>query len=197
MISITKETIKKFLQKLQKQGDAPSLIIKKLIIVDKFLTWAYQNNLIKENVLKQIKEEIENIMSKITDQNLKQEPNFLTESPKVTPPLSSFEKAAYAGEKKTEGIFGEISLRFHLQTYKIKSFLFGLLKKVPLLDSRFSGNKKEELKEKKAPSGFDFSNFGIHHYIGFLFFLIFLGFLGAGLYNHFFLKVERPLAYPI
>jgi len=197
MIPINKETINKFLKKLHQRGESPSLIIKKLIIVDKFLTWAYQNNLIKENILKQIKEEIENIMSKITDQNLKQETNFFTESPKVIPPLSSFEKAAYAGEKKTEGIFGEISLRFNLQTYKIKSFLFGLLKKVPLLDSRFSGNEKEEIKEKKAPSGFDFSNFGIHHYIGLLFFLVFLGFLGTGLYNKFFLKVERPLAYPI
>jgi len=39
MIPITKETIKKFIQKLQKQGDAPSLILKKLIIVNKFLTW--------------------------------------------------------------------------------------------------------------------------------------------------------------
>lgn len=190
MINITKETIKKFLQKLQEQGDTPSLILKKLIIVDKFLTWAYQNNLIKENVLKQIKEEIENIMSKITDQNIKQEPNFLTESPKVIPPLSSFEKAAYAGEKKTEGIFGEISLRFHLQTYKIKSFLFGWLKSLPLL-SKKTASKETEEKEKKVPSGFDFSNFGIHHYIGFFFLLIFLGFLGAGLYNRFFLKVER------
>jgi len=197
MMPITKETIKKFLQKLQKQGDTSYLILKKLIIVDKFLTWAYQKNLIEADVFKQIKEEIDNIKSKIEDKKLKEETILITESPKFIPQIADLEKAAYAGEKKTEGIFGEISLRFHLQTYKIKSFLFGLLKKVPLLDSRFPFNKKEELKEKKAPSGFDFSNFGIHHYIGFLFFLIFLGFLGAGLYNHFFLKVERPLAYPI
>ena len=197
MIPITKETIKKFIQKLQKQGDAPSLILKKLIIVNKFLTWSYQKNLIEADVFKQIKEEIDNIKSKIEDKKLKEETILITESPKFIPQIADLEKAAYAGEKKTEGIFGEISLRFHLQTYKIKSFLFGLLKKVPLLDSRFSGNEKEELKEKKVPSGFDLSNFGIHHYIGLLFLFIFLGFLGAGLYNRFFLKVERQLAYPI
>jgi intein/homing endonuclease len=185
MIPLNKETIKKFLQKLQKQGDTPSLIVKKLIIVDKFLTWAYQKNLIEADVFKQIKEEIDNIKSKIEDKKLKEETILITESPKFIPQIADFEKAAYAGEKKTKW------------TYKIKSFLFGLLKKVPLLNSRFSGNDKEELKEKKVPSGFDFSNFGIHHYIGLLFLLIFLGFLGAGLYNRFFLKVERPLAYPI
>ena len=207
MMSITKKTIKRFFQKLQKQKDTPSLIIKKLTIVDKFLTWAYQKNLIEQDIFRQIKEEIDNIKSKVTlqfekqkskveDEKLKQEYILTTESPKLTPSITDFEKAAYAGEKKTEGIFGEISLRFNLQTYKIKSFLFGWLKSLALLGGKKTTIKKKS-KEESSTSGFDFASFGIHHYIGLLFFLIFLGFLGAGLYNRFFLKVERPLAYPI
>jgi len=208
--NISKKTINTYLQKLQEQGDSFSLILKKLSIIDKFLTWAYQKNLIEKDTFKQIKEEIDTVKSKVKsqkskveDKKLKAEAILITESKKTTPSIVDFEKAVYTGEKKTEGFFGEISLRFHLQTYKIKSFLLGLLKRVPLLDSRFRGNDKEkindkeEIKEKKPTAEFDISNLGIHHYIGFLFLLIFLGFLGAGLYNKFFLKVERPLAYPL
>ncbi len=38
--------------------------------------------------------------------------------------------------------------------------------------------------------------FGPHHYIAFLIILLFISFLGAGLYNRLFVKVQRPLAYP-
>ena len=202
--NISKERIHLYLKKLQKQGDSPFLILKKLTILDKFLSWACQKKLIKEKVFKHIKKEIDNIKSKVKSQKskveeekLEKENILLTESPKLTPAVTDFEKAAYLGEKKTEGIFGEISLRFNLQTYKIKSLLFGWLKSLPLLSNKKTVIKKELEKEKNIISGFDISNLGIHHYIGLLLFLLFLGFLGAGIYNQFFLKIERPLAYPI
>jgi len=202
MTDINKKTIRSYLQKLNRRGDSPFLILKKLAIVDKFLNWANQKKLIEDNVFKQIKEEIDNIKSKVKNQKSKvdkeklEEDNLSLKSQKIIPTISDFERAAYAGEKKSEGILGEISLRFNIRTYKIKSFLFGWLKSFPLLHGKTAPQETQE-KEKEPPSGFDFFNLGIHHYIGLIFLLVFLGFLGAGLYNNFFLKVERPFAYPL
>jgi hypothetical protein len=72
MKNITKETINKFFQKLHQRGESPSLILKKLTIVDKFINWAYQNNLIEKGDFKQIKEEIdkENLKLKIKNAKL-------------------------------------------------------------------------------------------------------------------------------
>ncbi|MGB9707506.1 MAG: hypothetical protein ACPL1D_02005, partial [Microgenomates group bacterium] len=184
MDKINVNTIKQYINILHSRGENIEVVERRLKSIIKFIDWAYQRGYLKEDNFKQAKEAIDNY--------LKTKPEI---SPKKSPlpQITDFEKAIYTGEKKTEGIFGEISLRFHIQTYKIKSFLFGILKRLPLLSS----------KKTKPDSPTDFNRFQpilteltIYHYLGFLTILLFISLLGAGLYNRFFMKQERTLAYP-
>ncbi|MEM4134509.1 MAG: hypothetical protein QXV73_04865 [Candidatus Micrarchaeia archaeon] len=180
---INPKKIRQYIDNLIQKGEGFDLIEKKLKTILKFLSWAFQKGYIKEENFKQAKEEVDNFL------NSQQEE--ITYKQAVVPQIEDFEKAIYAGEKKTEGIFGEISLRFHLQTYKIKSFLLGILKRL----SPFSFKK---IIPSKKYSNFEFriSNLTLYHYLGFLALILFISLLGAGIYNRFFIKHERTLAYP-
>ena len=83
------------------------------------------------------------------------------------------------------------SKKSHLQ---IKNLISNIKNKFKELVSKF--NTKPNLSKFNPSQSFS-TKLGINHYIGIIFFLTFLGFLGAGIYNQLFLKVERPFAYPI
>ena len=152
MNKITVNTIRSYVQKLHERGEPASSVLQKLSSVDKFVEWAFQKGYIDNKAFKQIKEEIANNIERLNEANRKEfdnrnvrtvyEPHF-TKVETGKPNIEDFEKANYSGEKKTEGFAGEVHIKFNLQTYKIKSFIFGVLKRIPLLNykSQIPNNK--------------------------------------------------------
>jgi hypothetical protein len=173
-------------KKLQESGYSFAEIQKKLASLEIFINWLKETKKISYSNFIQLQKTIKQLKNDYFANNQVGE---LTRESSI-PSIDKFEKAGYAGEKKSQGIFGEISIKFHLQTYKIKSFLVGILRKIPLLNSSAKGGLAYG--QKGA-----IPNLGIQHYIAFLFVLLFISFIGAGLYNRFFVKVERPFAYPL
>jgi hypothetical protein len=109
------------------------------------------------------------------------------------PSVDQFEKIAYRGLKETDGVFGEARFRFHLQTYKIRSAISGLLKRAPLIGSRHP-DESQDLVKTGSPITVGDDNTRNYVVMGFL--LILMSFLGSGIYNNFFKKAPTPFAYP-
>ncbi len=194
MKNINQEKIRGYIQKLHERGESPEAIKKKLLSVDKFIDWARQNNKINQNTFKQIKAVIADYLNspqaRKTEKNTSKEEyrfrkpykskilsNQVIMATNEVPSIDQFEKIAYLGEKKA---------------HKIKSFLIGILKHIPLLH----GGKQQKSNEDHKSSIINPESLSIQQYIGLITLLIFMAVLGAGLYNQFFNKNERTFAYP-
>jgi len=60
MINLNQSKIKKYILNLREREESADLIFRKLSSVDKFIAWAYERGYIKNNVFKQLKDEIAN-----------------------------------------------------------------------------------------------------------------------------------------
>ena len=201
MPKLSPDLIRKYVQKLRDKGVPSSVIHKKLGSLYFYFNWLSQKKILGEDVIHSLKETIKKISSELREdvdyRDKGTQAQIVVEESKV-PRISDFEKATYVGEKKTEGIAGEVHVRFHFQTYKIRSFLVGLLRRIPLLGSgidRFHPRDGSKAELTSRTSG-NFADLTIQHYIGAFILLMFMAALGAGLYNQFFKQTATPFAYP-
>ncbi len=187
--SIRPETIRGYIQTLHDRGESSSTVAKKLRSVDKFLDWAHGKGFIDTASYQQIRPLIANYLSSATAEqrgnqrgktrNTEQARSEARMIIDTVPSIDQFESAN-----------------------KIKSFIFGILKRIPLLNIKNVGAGSPDpsttrTQNMKGAETASLQELSPQQYVAFTIVIIFLAVLGAGLYNQFFNKSPRTFAYPI
>src|SRR3989338_5083371 len=222
MNDITSDKIRTYVKKLEQKGYSETEIVRKIQALASYMEWAYDNDKIIYKEYQHIKDEIARIRAEYrvpsTDDSRTGAPRrhseFNSESREIPnqgssdligvrddniiPKVSDFESAQYSGTKHTDGIAGEFYFKFRLETYKIKSWLTGVLRRIPLIGNTLTNkqiSKQLETNDGIQPISTHYNSFQPQTYIAFGFVLIVIAILGAGIYDRFFKETNLSLAY--